>query len=87
MKEVPESKVCAQIEVVKKNADVRISHVTEAIKRKIHVGFLFASPYTYPVGQNARKNEAFADLAQLNFKEEQSRIKKKARESGKPIIF
>lgn len=50
MKEVPESKVSAQIEVVKKNADVRISHVTEAIKRKIHVGFLFASPYTYPVG-------------------------------------
>ena len=57
-------------------------------KEKVHVAFMFASPFSYPVGISPVSGmKRHAELCELGFKDEAKRIKNKAKESHKAIIF
>jgi hypothetical protein len=51
-------------------------------KDKVHVAFMFASPFSYPMGiSSVSKMKLHAELFELGFKDEAKRIKNKAKES------
>lgn len=54
----------------------------------MHVAFMFASPFSYPVGISPFSGmKRHAELCELGFKDEAKRIKNKAKQSRKAIIF
>jgi CHAT domain-containing protein len=48
---------------------------------------MFASPFSYPMGISPSGMKRHAELCELGFKDEAKRIKNKAKESRKAIIF